>query len=156
MEVRGCNELKTNLINSTDIFNLLANLYVLCAGRFTLIYNLTRNDGSYSVKFREDQRRYKIDLLQILEKADDIFSADFSRIIHTIEMIREDDEKEFLVAIWAYFSAIDLSLSDDRIYLNTYTSIPCRASKYFGAKEYRLLFKPRNLIFTAIKDECSP
>jgi hypothetical protein len=155
MGVMECCETKKNLITSKDIYNLLANLYSLCASRFPLIHSLTRNDESYRAKFREYLHRYKIDLLQLLGKTGDIFTTDFSQILHTIETMPETDEENFLIAIWAYFSAIDLSLSDEKIYLNTYSSIPCQASECFWGKKYRLLFKPRNLIFTAIKDECS-
>jgi len=156
MSVMEWSETKKNLIASKSIYNLLANLYTLCANRFTLIHNLIKNNGKYCKEFREKQRQYKIELLQLLGKAGDIFMADFSQILHTIEVMPGIDEENFLIALWAYFSAIDLSMADEKIYLNTYSPILCRASGYFGSKEYRLLFKPRNLIFTAIKDECSP
>lgn len=155
MSVMEWSETKKNLTMSEDIYNLLANLYSLCANRFTLIHNLIKNNGKYCAEFRDKQRKYKIDLLQLLGKAGDIFTADFSQILYTIETMPGTDEENFLIAIWAYFSAIDLSMANEKIYLNTYSPILCRASGYFGTKEYRLLFKPRNLIFTAIKDECS-
>lgn len=155
MEVKGCCELKKDLINSKDIFNLLANLYIVCSGRFTSIHNLTSNYGSCRSKFRDYQRRYMVELRQILGKTDDFFSADFPQIIHAIETMTDTGEEDFLIAIWAYFSAIDLALAGDRIYLNTFNSILCKASDCFGAKEYRLIFKPKNLIFSTIKDKLS-
>jgi hypothetical protein len=142
-------EIKENIINSTDIFNLLANLYMLCSTRFAVIYAFVKNNQEYGAEFRDYLLRYKLELLEI---GDSIFSADVLSIVSVIKDLKEYDEAEFLVGIWAYFRAIDLFVSDEKVFLNTLTPRRCKASAYFGEKEFLLLFKPRNLIFDSIKE----
>jgi hypothetical protein len=140
--------IKKNLLQSADIFNLLANLYFICATEFTTIYNLLQNEDDYKEKFVENLHSYK---QEMLDTAPDIFDADFLKTMRLLKKLNTLNVNDFLIHLWAFLRAIDLIASDEAIYLRTFRTIKCRTSNYFGLKEFLLLFKPKNLIFDTIK-----
>jgi hypothetical protein len=150
MDRKEITEIKENLIQSTDIFNLLANLYFICATEFTTIYNLIQNEDDYKKKFDEYLNIYKYEMSDI---SLDIFDSDLSLIKDLLRKREVSNAKDFLICLWALLRAIDLIVSNEAIYLKTFKPIICRTSNYFGSKEFILLFKPKNLIFDTIKSK---
>lgn len=151
METKNISGVKGNLVESQDIYNLLANLYFLCAREFTTIYNLIRNRDDYRKKFISSLHDYKQELI---EKCDDIFTIEFKRVIRILERMKDTEANSFILNLWALLRAFDFAAHGDSIYLFPMNKIRCRVSNCFGTKEFILLFKPKNLIFQTIKDSC--
>ncbi|UCH93893.1 MAG: hypothetical protein JSV88_27000, partial [Candidatus Aminicenantes bacterium] len=127
----------------------LANLYFLCASEFVNINNLLQEDDS-KLMFQHCLIKYKCELLDVVDG--DIFTTDIPKITGILENVIDSEVNQFLVNVWSYLKAIDRMVSDDTIYLNRMRPIWCKTSKKFDSKEFRLLFKTKNLIFGAIKD----
>ncbi len=149
MDIEKVPGIKENLLRSENIFNLIANLYYLCATEFVTIYNLLQDDQHKS-KFLNYFHNYKQELL---EKCDDLLGSDYEEIIGVLRRLDDFKGEEFLIGLWAYLKSIDFIFSGDRVYLDTITPVRCRTSDYFGAREFLLFFKPNNLIFETIKDK---
>jgi predicted amidohydrolase len=150
MNKKEITEIKENLIQSTDIFNLLANLYFICATEFTTIYNLIQNEDDYKERFGKYFHNFKHEMLDI---SLDFFDSNLLSMKHLLRKMNVSNAEDFLISLWAFLRAIDLIASDEANYLKTFKTIRCRTSNYFGSKEFILLFKPKNLIFDTIKSK---
>jgi hypothetical protein len=135
-------EMKRTLSSSEDIFNLLGNLYHICSEKYTHIDNLV-----LSRQRKEFLEHYMTFMEGLWEYGGDIFHADFKKLKDILRDIKEDDGDIFLIKVWAFLKAIDWSVGDDSIHLRLIEDLYCKNSFPAGPKRYRLLFKPRNLIF---------
>jgi predicted amidohydrolase len=145
MDRENITEIKKNLIESKDIYELIANLHVYCSDEFTDILNLLQDNHEEMFLNYFDQ--YKKELAGI---RDGIFNpGDFPKIIGVLEKVNDSEKNEFLISIWAYLKSIDWMVPDEKINLNT---MNCQSSDYFDSNKYLLLFKPRNLIFKTIEN----
>lgn len=145
MDRNNIAEIRKNLIESKDIYNLIANLYVYCGTEFIEILNLLQDN--HEKMFLNYYEQYKKELMRI---EDDIFNpGDFKKILGTLKKMDEFERNKFLISIWAYFKSIDWIAAGEKINLNT---TDCQSSDYFDSNKYLLLFKPRNLIFNTIQD----
>ncbi|MGD2091811.1 MAG: nitrilase-related carbon-nitrogen hydrolase [Candidatus Aminicenantes bacterium] len=141
-------EMKQTLSSSEDIFNLLGNLYYICSEKFTHINNLifSRQKGEYL-------KHYMIFKESLWKNGGDIFHADFKKLKELLKGVLQDDGDIFLIKVWSFLKAIDWAVGDDAIHLRSIDDLYCKNSFASGPKRYRLLFKPRNLIFDSIKDD---
>jgi len=144
------NAVKEGLLQSKDIFNLLANLYSFCSDKFIPIYNLLQDELGQQ-KFRDCFHTFKQELLETMSL--DIFITNFQKVLGVLKKNKESTENDYLISLWAFLKAIDWAVSDDTVYLNKMRAIKCKTSEPFEQKKYRLLLKPRNLIFNTIENE---
>ncbi len=142
---------KESLIQSKDIYTFLADLYFICSIEFTRIYNIIQKDLKKE-RFLHCLHSFKNDLLEKINK-EDIFTTNFQKIMDVLKKVKGSTQDEHLIILWAFLKAIDLTFADDTVYLNKMRAIWCRTSKAFEPKIYRLLLKPRNLIFDTIKNK---
>jgi len=158
------NAVKEGLLQSKNIFNLLANLYFICASQFTKLDNLIEAKIEKE-KFLHYHHTFKQELSEIISQnifttdfrleilKQDIFTTDFQKVIGVLKRVNGSSKHEYLIIAWAFLKSIDWAVSDNTIYLDNMKTVRSSTSAPFEAKTYRLLFKPNNLILDTIKNK---
>lgn len=137
------------MLKSSNIFNLLANLFVFCETRFTDIFNLIRNRERFNQKFH----KYRFKFFNKLVETPDIFTAAFPGILDLYREVKTGDEKKFLVKTWAFLKALDAKAGGGANFFisSLKDRIECPSSPAFGGVNFLLLFKPKNFILKTIR-----
>jgi predicted amidohydrolase len=145
---------KEQILRSTDILNLLGNLYVLCAREFTGIYNHIQNNREGCLDFFTIYQAFQEEIRQICEEQGtfDVFKLEIKGILDKLPE-NCNGAQSFPVTAWALLKALDISMGEAPHHLSAMDSVMiCKASPALGNHRFRLLFKPENLIWEMLQE----